>query len=98
MRFLQKLSGNNYQLRVNVKLNSKKQEMVYNGKFLTISLRSKAIQNKANKELINLIKNKLELSLDQIRITSGVKNSNKLIKLTLDESVDEKDIYDKLFN
>ena len=58
-----------------------------NEDFLTISLCSKPIQNKANKELLNLIKKKLKISSSKIQIISGTKSSNKTIKIDLAEFI-----------
>ena len=49
MRFLEKINDNNFILRINVKPNSKRQDLINNDKFLTVYVRSKAIKNKANK-------------------------------------------------
>jgi uncharacterized protein YggU (UPF0235/DUF167 family) len=49
---------------------------------MLISIRSEARQNKANIELLNLIKKKLKVSIDQLQIISGRKNQNKRIKVT----------------
>jgi len=59
MNFLKKHSDTNYIIRLHVKPNSKNQKVKDTGEFLTISLCSKPIQNKANKELINLLIKKL---------------------------------------
>ena len=56
------------------------------------------MKNKANNELINLLKKKLTLAANQIKIISGLKNSRKIIKLTYIENVNEKDISKKLLN
>ena len=68
MKFLEKMRDFSYLVHVNVKPNSKMQAIIENDEFLTISVKSKAIKNKANKELINLIKKKLEISPNQIQI------------------------------
>ena len=79
-----------------VKPNSKKQDVINNGEFLTILVRSKAIQNKANKELVDLLKRKLKISSNQIQIISGLKSSNKLIQINFLDDVEEREIYNKL--
>ena len=55
MKFLEKIGDFSYLLHVKVKPYSKIQTILDNGEFLTILVRSKAVQNKANLELINLI-------------------------------------------
>ena len=96
MKFLEKVRDMLYVVHVKIKPNSKKQDIINNGEFLTILVRAKAIQNKANKELINLIKKKLKISSNQIQIISGLKGSNKLIQITFLEDVEAREIYNKL--
>ena len=98
MNFLTKLSDLMYLLRVNVKTNSKNQKIVNNGEFLTISLNSKPVQNKANRELINLIKKKLELSSNQIQIISGLKSTDKLIRITFFDKIEEEELINQLID
>ena len=77
MSFLTKNSEKSYILKLNVKPNAKKQTLIDDGNYLKILIRSKPIQNKANKELIYLFKKKLKISSKQIKIISGIRNSNK---------------------
>ncbi|MHA1273948.1 MAG: DUF167 domain-containing protein [Promethearchaeota archaeon] len=91
-------SNNSVLLNIFVKPNSKKQKISYDGEFLLISLVSKAIQNKANKELIKLLKNKLNISANQIRIISGLKKSNKKIKIDFLKNINKKDVLKKLLS
>jgi len=96
LKFLEKVRDFSYVVHTKVKPNSKKQDVINNGEFLTILVRSKAIQNKANKELINLIKRRLKISSNQIQIISGLKGSNKLIQINFLEDIEEREIYKKL--
>jgi uncharacterized protein YggU (UPF0235/DUF167 family) len=96
MKFLEKVRDFSYVVHVKVKPNSKKQVIIDNEEFLTILVRSKAMQNKANIELINLIKKRLEISSNQIQIISGLKSSNKIIQINFLKDVEEQEIYDKL--
>ena len=98
MKFLEKVRDFSYVVHVKVKTNSKKQSIINNGEFLTILVRSKAMQNKANNELINLIKKRLEISSNQIQIISGLKSSNKIIQINFLEHVEAQEIYDKLLS
>ncbi len=98
MGFLEKKSEDNFFLHAKIKPNSKNQRILDNNDYLIIFLRSKPAKNKANNELINLLKKKLRLSSNQIKIISGLKNSRKIIKLTYIENVNEKDIIKKLLN
>ncbi len=98
MKFLEKLSNKKYLIKLHVKPNSKSQKIIKNDEFLTISLLSKPCQNRANKELINLLRNKLKLSSSQIQIISGSKSSKKLVKITFLERIEERDLIRKLLN
>ncbi|MFX0039441.1 MAG: DUF167 domain-containing protein [Promethearchaeota archaeon] len=98
MKFIEKHSETIYIINVNVKTNCKNQKVVHNGNFLTISLRSKPIQNKANKELINLLKGRLNISSNQIQIISGSKSRDKVIKLNFLEKIKEHEIIKKLID
>jgi uncharacterized protein YggU (UPF0235/DUF167 family) len=95
MKFLEKIKDFTYILNVKVKPNSRKQNIINNGEFLTIWVRSKAVQNKANKELINLIKRKLKIASNQIQIITGLKSSYKQIQLDFLDEVREQEIYSK---
>lgn len=97
MKFLEQRSNTNFVLRLNVKTNSRSQKIINNGGVLTIFLKSKPVQNKANKELIALIGKKLNLSSNQIQIISGSKSKDKLIKITFLRNIEEEEIIDKLF-
>ncbi len=80
MSYFEKKSEKKYLIKLYIKPNSKNQKIVDDGEFLTIFLNSKPIQNKANKELINFLKKKLEISSNKIQIISGLKSSNKIIE------------------
>jgi uncharacterized protein YggU (UPF0235/DUF167 family) len=96
MKFLEKISDNNYLIHLTVRTNSKRQKIINNIENLIIYLNSKPIQNKANKELIDLLKRKLKISSNQIRIISGLKSKDKLISLTFLEKVEEKELLKRL--
>jgi uncharacterized protein len=68
--------------QVKVKPNSKKQsiEESTDGS-LTVHLKSPPVDGKANKELIDLLAEKFNVSKSQIRIKSGVSSRNKLIEI-----------------
>jgi len=85
-------------LRIQVKPNSKIQKIIDNKEFLTILLKSKPIQNRANRELIKLLKSKFKGALERIQITSGLKSSDKIIELVFLKDIHEKGVYDALFN
>lgn len=73
------------QRQVKVKPNSKKQsiEESTDGS-LTVHLKSPPVDGKANKELIELLAAKFNVSKSQIRIKSGLSSRNKLIEIDTD--------------
>jgi len=98
MAFLEEISEGCFLLHAYIKPNSKSQTIINDLNNITISLRSKPIKNKANKELINLIKKRLKLTSDQIQIVSGLKSSKKIIKLMFKKKMSSQDIIAKLIN
>ena len=96
MKIIEQQTGNSFFLRVNVKPNSKKQDILIDGDFLIIKIRSKALQNKANKELLNLLKTKLKLPSNHIQLISGLKSTKKVFKLGFSTEIDEEAIIEKL--
>lgn len=98
MRFIKQKSNKCYLLNLHVKPNAKRQYIRDNIDYLFISIRSKAVQNRANKELIDFLKNKLKISSNQIKIVSGLKSSIKSIQLDFSEEITDRDIYNNLFS
>ena len=99
MDFFEVKSNNVYLLRVKVKTNSIKQEIMPYSKtdsWLSVKLKSKPVKNKANKELISLIKNRINISSDQIQIISGLKGTNKILEIKLTEKIGRKNLIEKL--
>ena len=96
MKFLERISDFSYVVHVKVKPNSKNQAISDSEEFLTVLVRSKAIQNKANIELINLLRKKLGISSNQIQIITGLKSSNKTIQIKFLKDIGEREIYNKL--
>ena len=66
--------------------------------YITAFLLSKPIQNKANKELVNLLKKKLKIPSNQIKILSGIKSNFKTLELNFLERQTEKGITEKLLD
>lgn len=95
-KFLEKQSDNSFLLRVSVKPNSKKQDILIDGDFLTLKVRSKALQNKANKEVLNLLRKKLNIPSNQLNIASGTKNTDKVIQARFSTDIDEEEVIQKL--
>jgi len=96
MDFLELKPNNVYLLRIRVKTNSKKQEILQCSEIdscLTIKLHSKPVHNKANKELLNLLKKKLKISSDQVQIIA-----DKILQVSFSENIVESDIIKRIFN
>lgn len=86
-------------INIKIRPNSNKQIIAKpnnNEEQILIYIRSAAKQNKANIELLNLIKNKLKVGIDQLQIISGRKNPNKRIKITFKKSHQKEEILNKL--
>ncbi len=101
MDFIKIKPNNLYLLQIRVKTNSKKREILRSSETdsnLTILLRSKPIQNKANRELLNLLKKKLNVSSDQIQIIAGLKKADKIIQVSFSENIVESEIIKRIFN
>lgn len=100
MCIIEEVSENVYNLHIWVKSRSKTQEILKIGegeKQITILLRSRAFQNKANKELLTLLKKKLKVSTNQIKIISGVKDRNKILQISFDTNINKDDLTGLLF-
>ena len=71
--------------QIKVKPNSKQQiiEEALDGS-LTIHLKSQPVDGKANKELIEILAKKFDVSKFQIRIKSGLSSRNKLVEINTD--------------
>ena len=69
-------------INIKVKPNSKKQEIVKidNSKYL-ISLKEKPENNKANIELIKLLKKYFKVDSNDIKIIKGLRSKNKLVEI-----------------
>jgi len=96
MSFIEKVSTKNYLLHIYAKPNSKKQNLLDDGKYLIVSLQSKAVQNKANKELISFLKKKLNVASNHIEIVAGSKTSKKLIQVTFSKEIKEDEVIRQL--
>ncbi|MHA2006044.1 MAG: DUF167 domain-containing protein [Promethearchaeota archaeon] len=96
MSFLKKLNNSTFQLSVKVKPNSKNQKITNEIEFLTIQIRSRAVRNKANMEIINLLKKRFKISSNQVKIVSGLKSTNKVVHIILDEKVEYQSVLNRL--
>ncbi len=76
---------NSMQKQVKVKPNSKKQRIEESADgSLTVHLKSPPVDGKANKELVELLANKFEVSKSQIRIKSGLSSKTKWVEIDTD--------------
>ena len=101
MNYIDQISQNEFLINLFIKPNSKEQKIVSPDpldEFLVIFLRSVPHKNKANIELIKLLKSKLRNQLDQIQIISGHKNQLKKIKLSSSEPIEKGQINKLLIN
>ena len=98
LKFLEKQSNGSFFLQIRVKPNSKKQDIIIDGDILTIKVRAKAKQNKANKEVLNLLRKKLNIASNQLNIASGAKSTDKVIQVLFSTNVDEGEVIRKLLS
>lgn len=99
MDFLENKAHDVYLLRIKVKTNSFNQEILpytETDSWLTIKLKSKPVKNRANKELINLIKKRIDSSSAQIHIISGLKKTHKTLEIKFLDNIERIDIIKKL--
>ncbi len=99
MKFIEKVELTVYLIKIFVKPNSKKQEIYLNSlndEYLTIFLRSKPIQNKANRELLSFLKKKFRNYVISVELAGGAKSSNKRIRLILKNAISEQKIAELL--
>ncbi len=98
MSFLKKISGNTFNLSIHVKPNSKEQKIIQENDNLVVSLKSPPIKGKANKELLKLIKKKINIPHMNVCLLSGFQNRDKIIQITFNnEIINEQFILEKLF-
>ena len=79
-RYIEKKPNNSILLHIWVKTNSKKQQILEDEENLIFYLRSKPIQNKANRELIKLIKELMEWCVNEQFFPYGIIKSPLLGK------------------
>jgi uncharacterized protein (TIGR00251 family) len=99
MNFIQEFSKKEIILKIHAKPNSKIQKIqnfAEEDAFLSVMLYSKAIKNKANKELIEFFKKKFRINSNQIQIISGIKSQTKLIKISFLKQISLLDLINKL--
>ena len=97
MCYYKKNSDYTYRINIHVKPNSRIQDIKAENEFLVIQLKSKPLQNKANKELISLLKKKLKIPSNLISIISGHKSTDKVVEITFNEEIKGEDLNELLF-
>jgi uncharacterized protein (TIGR00251 family) len=101
MSFIKEIEPTIYLLSLRVKPNSRRREIVsssFEEEYLTINLRSKPIQNKANRELLSLLKKKFHKQLISVEISSGARSTNKVVRLILEKAISKQKIVELLKN
>jgi uncharacterized protein (TIGR00251 family) len=68
-------------IRVNVKPNSKIEELTHEGDDFTIRVKEPAREGKANQAVIKLLARHFGIPRSQVRILSGLKSRNKVIEV-----------------
>jgi len=99
MNSIEELNNKEFILNIRAKPDSKKQAILKfteNDNSIPIMLKSKAIKNKANKELIKMLQKKLKLNSNQIEIISGVKSQTKRIKLSFTRAITKTELVNTL--
>jgi len=99
MKFIEQIEPSMYLLKLFIKPNSKRQEIApynFEDQYLTINLRSKPVQNKANRELLSFLKKKFRNKLISLELTHGTKSSIKIIKLILEKPISKQEIFELL--
>ena len=96
MSYIEKISDFEYISTIYAKPNSYQQRIEEDGEFLAVSLKSKATKNKANKELIKLLRNKLKISSTQIKFLSGLTSQDKKLKLIFFKKITREEIQENL--
>ncbi|TFF87691.1 MAG: DUF167 domain-containing protein [Promethearchaeota archaeon] len=97
MNFIKKTSESSFLLQIYVKPNSRKQKFIDEDEFLTVYLKSKPKRNKANKELLSLMKEKFNLPTECVYLASGATSQDKIIELRFLEPKSEEEVYNLLF-
>ncbi len=88
MPIIKKITDNIFNISLTVKPGSKQRKIFQDNEKLIVSLKSQPTKNKANKELINLIKKTLDVPNLDISILSGSKKKEKTIQLIFKEKTD----------
>lgn len=99
MNSIEELNNKEFILNIRAKPDSKKQTILKfteSDNFIPVLLKSKAIKNKANKELLQLLQKKLKLNSNQIEIISGVKSKTKRIRLSFSRVITKTELVSAL--
>ena len=94
-RSIEKKSDKTFLIHLKINPNSKKQGIIENQDFFTVSIKAKPVKNKANIELIKYLREKLKFSVEQIKIISGLKTRKKIVEIKLLDDMTEEQINKK---
>jgi len=95
---IEKKTEYEFALKVEVKPNSNNQDIKIDENHVLIALKSKPIKNKANKELLQLLKRRLNISTSQMEIVSGHKSRSKIINVIFNEPKSQDEIMRELLS
>ena len=70
-----------FKFQIKVIANSKVDLIDFNDGFIKIKTTKRALENKANKAIIEFLSEKLDITKSKISIFQGEKSSNKIIKI-----------------
>jgi len=99
MNSIEEINNKEFILNIRAKPDSKKQAILKfteSDNFIHVMLKSKAIKNKANIELIKILQKKLNLNSNQIEIISGVKSQTKRIRLSFSRAITKLELVNTL--
>lgn len=98
MSFLKKINEFTYQISLFVKPGSNRQYIRQDENHLIVSLKSQPVKNKANKELMSLLKKKINIPNIDISILTGISKKEKVIQISFNEKIiGQQSILDRLF-
>jgi uncharacterized protein YggU (UPF0235/DUF167 family) len=96
MVIIKKKNEYEFLLYLSVKPNSREQSIELSDDSIIVHVQSKPVQNRANKEIINILRKKLRISTDQIKFLSGLTKNDKIINLIFREKMSEQEVIKKL--
>ncbi len=68
---------------VKVNVNAKKEKISKNGSYFKVSVKEEPVRGKANKAVIKILANHFNISSSKIKIISGFKSKEKILKINI---------------